>query len=86
MKPILSWTKSKAEAYTPGAAPFSFRFLAGISETAGSGRRSGSQPPFDARCGHERSLLPTAFSNRIYGVSIKATMSALGLFGLISFR
>jgi hypothetical protein len=32
MKPILDWTKSKAEAYTPGAAPkgtlpapFSFR-------------------------------------------------------------
>ncbi|MGB8741815.1 MAG: hypothetical protein WCD52_16710, partial [Xanthobacteraceae bacterium] len=27
---------------------------------------------------HERSLLPTAFSNRIYGVPIKATMSAMG--------
>jgi hypothetical protein len=55
-----------------------FAFLAGISETACCGRRSGSQPPFDARFGHERSPLPTAFSNRIYGVSIKATMSALG--------
>ena len=34
MKPILDWTKSKAEAYTPGAAPkgtfpgpFSIRFF-----------------------------------------------------------
>jgi hypothetical protein len=34
--------------------------------------------PFDARFGHERSLLPTAFSNRIYVVSIKATICALG--------
>ena len=51
MKPILDRTKSKAEAYAPGAAPkgtfpspFQFSpFLAGISETACCGRRSGSQ-------------------------------------------
>ena len=85
MKPILDRTKSKAEAYAPGAAPkgtfpspFQFSpFLAGISETACCGRRSGCQPPFDARFGHERSLLATAFFNRIYVVSIKARMSAL---------
>ena len=70
MKPILSWTKSKAEAYTASAAPkgtfpapFSFAFLAGILETACGGRRSSSQPPLDARFSHERSLLPAAFSN-----------------------
>jgi hypothetical protein len=27
MKPILGWTKSKAEAYAPGAAPIQFAFL-----------------------------------------------------------
>ena len=94
MKPILHWTKSKAEAYTPRTAPTPswlhsvFAFLAGISETACCGRRSGSQPPFDARFSHERSLLPAAFSNRIYGVSIKATMSAslIGRLGSSTFR
>ena len=78
MKPILDWTKSKAEAYAPGAARRApsrlhsvFAFSAGISETACCGRRSGSQPPFDACFGHQRSLLPTAFPNRIYVVSIQ---------------
>ena len=78
MKPILDWTKSKAEAYTPGAARSApsrlhsvFAFSPGISETACCGRRSGSQPPFDACFGHQRSLLPTAFPNRIYVVSIQ---------------
>jgi hypothetical protein len=39
MKPILDWTKSKAEAYTPGAAPkgtfpapFSFAFSKGLTQ------------------------------------------------------
>ena len=51
MKPILDWTKSKAEAYAPGAAPIQFfAFLAGISEIASCGSRRSAA----VRCDTER--------------------------------
>ena len=52
MKPTLNWTKSKAEAYAPGAAIR--RFLVGISEAACCGRRSVDQPPFDVTSNETR--------------------------------
>ena len=80
MKPILDRTKSKAEAYAPGAAPkgtfpspFSFRlFWLEFQRLPAVEGAPAVKPPFDVRFGHERLLLVTAF------YSIKATMSALG--------
>jgi hypothetical protein len=54
MKPILDWTKSKAEAYAPGRSNSVFAFLAEISEIARCGRRSGGQPPFDVTSNETR--------------------------------
>jgi hypothetical protein len=53
MKPTRNWTKSKVEAFAPGAA-ISIRFLAGISQIACCGRRSGGQPPFDVTSNETR--------------------------------
>jgi hypothetical protein len=80
MKTILDRTKSKAETYAPSTAPkgtfpspFNFRPFRLEFQNCLLCKALRHQPPFDARFGHERSLLPTAF----YVVSIKATMSAL---------
>jgi hypothetical protein len=61
MKPTLNWTKSKVEAYAPGAAIQYSPFWLNFSEIACCGRRSSGQPPF--RCDIERDAQAATFKS-----------------------